>query len=445
MARWWPRSASAAASHDQCRGQPRPVHALVHALVELRAGAADGVGVQTVLRVRRLEPLGGGQHVVGQAHAGGGPVHVHVHVQLGGHHGLVETRGVADHGQLVAAALDPDARTVRLSRLDGLEHRGDVAGQPVTQALVLGVAEARVGLFLGHAQRVVGMVQAEGLHDVVARLDVAGAILHDGARLADAAHEDVEDGVALRGLRGVASLVGRHAQRDAGVRAALDVDLDGLLDLAGVEPADLGRLLERPFGHVVLHDLERGARLLAVRQRVGAEHLGVEGGVEGVGHGDGRVGFLVPHHVLVFVAEVELARAVGEAAVLVHEEGQVGPFAAEVLVPQLVLDDVVHPGQHQRHVGAGTDGQPHVGARGVGREARVDDDGLHAVVAQVGDHAARGADAVVAGPDAPHDVGLRGRALVVGQDAGQVHLGHRAVGQRRVGRAVQAELHVVAR
>ena len=40
------------------------------------------------------------------------------------------------------------------------------------------------------------MVQAEGLHDVVARLDVAGTVLHDGARLADAAHEDVEDGVA---------------------------------------------------------------------------------------------------------------------------------------------------------------------------------------------------------------------------------------------------------
>ena len=61
-------------------GQPRPVHALVHGLVELRAGTADGVGVQAVLRVRRFKPLGGGQHVVGQAHAGGGPVHVHVHV-----------------------------------------------------------------------------------------------------------------------------------------------------------------------------------------------------------------------------------------------------------------------------------------------------------------------------------------------------------------------------
>ena len=52
---------------------------------------------------------------------------------------------------------------------------------------------------------------------------------------------------------------------------------------------------------------------------------------------------------------------------------------------------------------------------------------------------------MVAGPDAPHDVGFRGRAFVIGQDAGEVHLGHRAVGQRRVGCAVQAELHVVAR
>ena len=68
------------AAIGQRRGQPRPVHALVHGLVELRAGTADGVGVQAVLRVRRFKPLGGGQHVVGQAHAGGGPVHVHVHV-----------------------------------------------------------------------------------------------------------------------------------------------------------------------------------------------------------------------------------------------------------------------------------------------------------------------------------------------------------------------------
>ena len=260
-------------------GQPRPVHALVDGFVELRARTANGVRVQAVLSVGRLKPLGRGQHVVGQAHAGGGPVHIHVDVQLGGHHGVVEALCVADHDQLVARTLDPDARTIRLARLDGLEHRGDVACQPVAQALVLGVAQTRVGLGLGHAQRVVGMMQAKRLHDVVARLDVARAVLHDGAGLTDAAHEDVHDGVALRSLCGVDGLVGCHAQGNAGIRAALHVQLDGFFDFVGVKPAHLGGLLERPLGHVLLHNLERRTSLLAVGQRVGAEHLGVDGAV----------------------------------------------------------------------------------------------------------------------------------------------------------------------
>ena len=268
-----------------------------------------------------------------------------------------------------------------------------------------------------------------------------------GTGLADAAHEDVHDGVALRSLCGVDGLVGCHAQGNAGIRAALHVQLDGFFDLVGVKPAHLGGLLERPLSHVLLHDLECRASLLAVGQRVGAEHLGVDGAVCGkrVRHGHGRVRVLVPHDVLVVGAKAQLACTISQARILVHQEGQVRPLAAEVLRPQVVLDDVVDPAQHQRHVGAGADGQPHIGARGVRRQTRVDDDGLHTVVAQLGDNAACRTDAVIGRADAPHDVRLRRRALVVGQVAGQVHLGDRAVGQAGVGRAVQAELHVVAR
>ena len=267
------------ATLGQASGQPGPVHALVDGLVELRAGTTDAVGVETVLSVVGLKPLGGGKHVVGQADARRGPVHVHVDVELGGHHGIVETLGIADHGQLVAGALDPDARTVGLAGLDGLEDRGDVRGKPVAQTLVLGVAQTCVGLFLGHAQGMVGVMQAERLNNIVAGLDVAGTVLDDGAGLTDAAHEDVHDGVALRSLCGVDGLVGCHAQGNAGIRAALHVQLDGFFDFVGVKPAHLGGLLERPLGHVLLHNLERRTSLLAVGQRVGAEHLGVDGAV----------------------------------------------------------------------------------------------------------------------------------------------------------------------
>ena len=317
----------------------------------------------------------------------------------------------------------------------------------MAQTLVLGVAKTCVGLFLGHAQGMVGVVQAERLNNIVAGLDVAGTVLDDGAGLTDAAHEDVEDGVTLRGLRGVNGLVGGNAQGHAGVGAALDVDLDGFLDLVGLKPAHLGGLLEGPLAHVLLHDLERGAGGLAVGQLVGAEHLGVDGAVSGerVGHGDGGVRLLVPHDVLVLGAQAQLGGTVGEAGVLMHEEGQVRPLAAEVVIPQLVLDDVVDPGEHERHVGAGTDGEPHVGAGSVGGKTGVDDDRLHAGVAQVGDHAAGGTGAVVGRTNAPHDIGLRGRALVLRQQTGQVDLGDRAVSERGVSRAVEAELHVVTR
>ena len=106
------------------------------------------------------------------------------------------------------------------------------------------------------------------------------------------------------------------------------------------------------------------------------------------------------------------------------------------MVVQILGDDVAHPGQHEGHVGARANGQPHVGAGRIRREARVDDHGLHTGISQLRDHTARGADAVGGRAHAPHDVAL-------GLAVGQVHLGHRTVGQRRVGGAVQAELHVV--
>ena len=130
----------------------------------------------------------------------------------------------------------------------------------------------------------------------------------------------------------------------------------------------------------------------------------------------------------------------------VDEERQVRPLLAEVLVSgnflvELVLDDVVHPAEHHRHVGAGLDRQPHVGLGGIGVEARVDDDGLAPVRAQLSHATARSRGRMPRGTRAPDDVSLGDAAVA----RGLVELRAAGVGDRRVAQAVYERHGVVAR
>lgn len=118
-------------------------------------------------------------------------------------------------------------------------------------------------------------------------------------------------------------------------------------------------------------------------QVVLAEQSRVDGLIEGVRHSFQALGGVVPHHVLVVAAAPQLVGAIGELGGVVHEERQVGPLRYELVVVQILVDDVAHPGQHEGHVGARANGQPHVGAGRIRREARVDDHGLHTGISQL--------------------------------------------------------------
>ncbi len=61
------------------------------------------------------------------------------------------------------------------------------------------------------------------------------------------------------------------------------------------------------------------------------------------------------------------------------------PFGDEVPVDKAVADEDVHPGQQQRGVRAGLDGQPVVGLHRRGGEARIHDDQLRAARPSVGE------------------------------------------------------------
>ena len=262
------------------------------------------------------------------------------------------------------------------------------------------------------------------------------------------------------GLRRTRVHVGSNAQGDAAVRARA-VQLDGLDDLLLLTAGDLGHGVQVEVGAAVLVGLERGlardggavlelhvhgaehlrvVRAVVVRAQgerlrdlalLGVEvHVSLVGGVNVVEHGGSAQQLAVLGDVLGNGRQADVVARV-------DEERQVRPLLAEGLVAgdllvELVLDDVVHPTEHHGHVGAGLDGQPHVGLAGIGGEARVDDDGLAAVLAQLGHAAAGGGRRMPRRAGAPDDVDFR-QPAVLGR---LVQLRAAGVGDRGVADAV---------
>ena len=314
--------------------------------------------------------------------------------------------------------------------LRGLQLAGGVVGHE--DVLVAGVlahgqlldVHGRFLAALPHAALLVrhdveheGVVAGGGLAaDVLAalRVEVAGQRHHDGERLRDAGRVDGE----LHLL----------AAREARVRAGVDVGVDGFLDLALGKLAELGGALDGPRGDVLHQDVPAGAVRLAVDLvaagqrglRVGHDvALGVEP-LEGLraahalrvlpvaGPEDQLVAVLVPRGVQLLVAvllEVRLAqlvaRAVAVGVLLVDEERGVRVHARELGGAFVRLDDLVDERQHQRHVGARTDGQPDVGLGGGAGETRVDADDLRAALLRAldGEPVVVAAAALLAAPD----------------------------------------------
>lgn len=160
--------------------------------------------------------------------------------------------------------------------------------------------------------------------------EVAAALLgHGDAGLVDAAHDGVEAHAAERHLGGGLSHVGGHAVGDAAV--VLNIEFDGLFDLIRLQPALLGRLLERPGIGLLLVDLTGGLVLLAV-ELAGPEDLGIHAESAGSGVLEGRYGvrLQIEAHVgrgvlgrrLLEVGE-QFLRLHGQLRVRVNQEGQV--------------------------------------------------------------------------------------------------------------------------
>ena len=372
--------------------------------------------------------------------------------------------GVAERGHLVAGALDPHLRLVRLAGEHGGQHRGDVAVHPAAEALVLAVAQAlqdgvvRLELVLRVADEARG--EDGGFLRRQALRASAAHLVRRAAGVPQVRRHAVERRGADGGLRRTRVHVGGHAQRDAAVRARA-VQLDGLDDLLFLAAGDLGHGVKVEVGAAVLVGLER--RLTrdggAVGQRDvhGAEQLRVIRAVVVRTQGEGlrdlaffgvevHVALVVGVHVVKHCRRAQkltvLRDALGnrrkaDVVTRVNQERQVRPLLAERLVAgdllvQLVLDDVVHPTEHHGHVGAGLDGQPHIGLRRVSREARVHDDGLAAVFAQLGHAAARRRRRMPRRTGAPDDVDFR-QSAVLGR---LVQLRAAGVGDGRVADAV---------
>ena len=326
--------------------------------------------------------------------------------------------------ELVAGAFEPDLDRIRLTGLHGLKDGTRLCGVPLHQPLVLVRAEALLELALRKEVRAAGGEGACG--DNVG----GGVALHEGTRTLDVAAQGVEDDAAHGGLDRVLVLVGRHAERDAsGARA---VELDGLLDLLRIEPADLGRLFKRP-GFAAFEQEAPAGLVLDALPGEGAVEGGIERVVPRIGDGLGRIRLLVPDHVGLGVAHAEVGGAHEQLRLHVDEIRQVGPAHHEFMIVQILLHDVLGPAEHKRHVGAWTDRKPDVGLGGVGHEARVDRDRLDALGTQVRERTAAARGAAVGDVRAPHD-----EALHLG--VGIVDLTRLFVGDRRRRAAVH---HVV--
>ena len=194
---------------------------------------------------------------------------------------------------------------------------------------------------------------------------------------------------------------GRQMSVPVTVRALADLDFRGRLfrinlrqlhDVVGGNFANRARV----FGRVILHGindrLERGGNLdvgaidfhgIGARNCCSFGHLAFLGNVAGNGDGgidglqrivecgdfNGLVRLFVPYEVFAIAHNELLSR-------FVNQERSVGGGADVVLVDFVVIDDPLHHAEHERGVGAGTNGNPPVGLGGCARAARVDDDDL---------------------------------------------------------------------
>ena len=381
--------------------QPGPEQRLVHGLPQVGRRLTGEEFVAGLHHHVGLQPLLGGQEHVGIGGEGGGRgVHVddQVHVLNGGQPALA----VGHRAQLIAGTVDPRLDRVGLAGDHGVPDAGGMPRKPDVQALVLVGAQALFQLFLGQhpggdGHRVVGHIEqpagAEALEQRAGTLHIA--------------HEQVDGGRRHGRLDGVGALVGGHSDGQA-AGAVVGEEPDGPFDPLRVQPAQLGRLLQGIRLHPLPQKLEAG---LAAPSVYGERPLqrGVQGVVPGIGQGAGTGRLLIPDHKRVGLIRVlALLRPEEHLALHVHQIGQVGPLAHKVPVKELMLQDVPDPGEHQGHVAARPDGQPHVGLGGVRGHAGVDDHGLDPLGPQVADHAAAAGGAGVGGGRPPEHQGLDG-------------------------------------
>ncbi len=415
-----------------------PDDALFHGLEQMGDRLAHDDGVQLRNGEVGLQPLGGWKQQVGAEHREGGGVHEALHHVVQLRHDLIETRRVAEHHVLVARPLDPHMDLVRVAILHGLEHRGDVRHIPAQDALVLDGAAALHHLLLGkQARRVAQLVLAGG----------RGELLEHSAGLFHVAHEELEVEGSQRALLGLHVLVDAHALHDAGLAVRVGVYLQGALDLARVEPADLGALLERPLLAGLLEQLAARGALHPVYLE-GAEQRCGHALVERIGHHYRRVARRIPDDIiLVGAGKAGLGGLQRETRLGVDEIGHVRPSTAELLVVLLILQNPARPGEQQGGIGAGADGQPHLGLGGVQGVARVDDNRAQPLrtVAQLGQGATARGHRGIGRIGAPQHQGRHGTVGVivvptVGVGEGQVVGLAGAVGQKRCAHAGQVAL-----
>ena len=198
------------------------------------------------------------------------------------------------------------------------------------------------------------------------------------------------DGQSTQGGRGgILLVIGEHAVADS-AEIGVYVQLYGLLDLLGFQPAGLGRRFQRPRFGLFPIDLAGRLSLFSVHRRRSendridrAVTWGREGkGLDGVrARIEANVGWRIVDIVRIggriHVVGPNLLGPVGQARVGVDEERQIGPILHEGLVVGLLVDDVADPREHEGAIGAGAHRQPDISLGGLGRQIRIDHNGFH--------------------------------------------------------------------
>ena len=403
------------------RGAPldelRPEERFVFRFPDVRHSLAGKDHVEGLDQHVRFEPLGRRKQDV-RVHREGGRVHVHVDDEVALFHRLHPRARVGVDAELVARAFKPDLDRIGLAGEHRVEHGRRLCGVPLQEALVLVAAEALRELPFGEQIRAAGCKRTGG-HDVA-----RGVALHKGARTLDVAEERIEDHGAHGGLHGVRGLVGRDAERNA--RRTVGVDLDGFFDLLRIEPAFLRRCFQGPGFRALLEAAEARLVLLALIFEFAVEFR-IERIVPRILDRLRGLRLLVPDDVRALVAlRVDFVGVHEHLRLDVDEVRQIRPVHDEVFVVDLLLDDVAHPAEHERNVGARTDREPHVSALGFRNEARIDHDRLHALRAQRHDGLAAARGVAVGRVRAPEHDRLHLRVGVV--DFAALFVGDRGVG-----------------